>query len=406
MNKRSVDLGLFTVTIALLVIGIFMVFDASYARAGQMKLTGNDSLYFMKRQALFAIVGLGMMFLGMRVPYQKLRKVSLGVLVVSIIGLALVFVPGLGVTVNGATRWIKCPGFQFQPSELAKLGLVLYMASYLTVKGREIRDLRRGFVPALIPLIPIGALVMLEPDMGTTIVLMLTALAMIGVAGAHKRHVIAILLLGLVVGSALILTSNYRKERVMSFRDPFADYYGSGYQVSQSLIALGSGGPLGVGLCESREKLFYLPAEHTDFIFAVLGEEAGLKGTLLVTGLFLLFGARGFKIAGQTKDSFGRLVAAGISVMISGQALLNMCVVTSSVPATGVPLPFISYGGSSLALNLLCAGILLGISKYGSTSVMVEEKSTRAARTKSRKSRSASHGSRVGARPDQITRHL
>jgi len=201
--------------------------------------------------------------------------------------------------------------------------------------------------------------------MGTTIVLMMTGVTMIGVAGGRRRHIVAILALGLVAGSMLILTSNYRRERVMSFRDPFKDYYGSGYQVSQSLIALGSGGPLGVGLCESREKLFYLPAEHTDFIFAVLGEEAGLIGTLIVTGLFLFFGARGFKIAGQTKDSFGRLTAAGLSVMISGQALLNMCVVTSSVPATGVPLPFISYGGSSLAMNLFCAGILLGISKYG-----------------------------------------
>lgn len=365
MNRKSVDLGLFTVTIALLVIGLFMVFDASYARAGQMKLTGNDSLYFMKRQAVFALVGLIAMFLGMRISSQRLRKISVGLLVASIVGLALVFVPGLGVTVNGATRWIKCPGFgRFQPSELAKLGLVLYLATYLTVKGRDIRDLKRGFFPALIPLLPIGALVMKEPDMGTTIVLMLTGLAMVGVAGARKRHIAAVLAFGFLAGSILIMTSNYRKERVMSFRDPFKDYYGSGYQVSQSLIALGSGGLFGVGLCESREKLFYLPAEHTDFIFAVLGEEAGLIGTLFIAGLFLFFGARGFSVACGANESFSRLVAAGLSVMIMGQALLNMCVVTSSVPATGVPLPFISYGGSSLVLNLFSVGILLGISKH------------------------------------------
>lgn len=364
MNRKSVDLGLFTVTIALLVIGLFMVFDASYARAGQMKLTGNDSLFFMKRQAVFAIIGLGAMFLGMRISSQRLRKISVGLLVASIAGLALVFVPGLGVTVNGATRWIKCPGFgRFQPSELAKLGLVLYLAAYLTVKGRDIRDLKRGFLPALIPLLPIGALVMKEPDMGTTIVLVLTGLAMVGIAGARKRHIAAVLALGLLAGSILIMTSNYRKERVMSFLNPFKDYYGSGYQVSRSLIALGSGGLFGVGLCESREKLFYLPAEHTDFIFAVLGEEAGLIGTLFIAGLFLFFGARGFSVANSTRESFSRLVAAGLSVMISGQALLNICVVTSSVPATGVPLPFISYGGSSLALNLFSVGILLGISK-------------------------------------------
>ena len=364
MNRKSVDLGLFTVTIALLVIGIFMVFDASYARAGQTKLTGNDSLYYMKRQAVFALVGLAAMFMGMRIPYQKLRKVSVVLLIISIIGLALVFVPGLGITVNGAARWVKCPGFgRFQPSELAKLGLVLYMAAYLTVKGRDVRDLKRGFITALIPLLPIGALVMIEPDMGTTIVLMLTGLTMIGIAGARKRHIAVVLVLGMIAGSALILTSNYRKERIMSFRDPFKDYYGSGYQVSQSLIALGSGGIFGVGLCESREKLFYLPAEYTDFILAILGEEAGLIGTLVIASLFLFFGARGFSVAYGVKDNFGRLVAAGLSIMISGQALLNICVVTSSVPATGVPLPFISYGGSSLVLNLFSAGILLGISK-------------------------------------------
>jgi len=365
MNRRSVDLGLFTVTIALLVIGIFMVFDASYARAGQMKLTGNDSLYFLKRQAVFALIGLVAMFVGMRIPQQRLCKISVGLLLISIVILTLVFVPGVGVTVNGARRWVKCPLFgQFQPSELAKLGLVLYMAAYLTVKGRDVRDLKHGFITALIPLLPIGVLVMLEPDMGTTIVLMLTGMAMVSAAGARKRHIAAVMAIGLLAGGMLILTSNYRKERIMSFRDPFKDYYGTGYQVSQSLIALGSGGPFGVGICESRGKLFYLPAEHTDFIFAVLGEEAGLVGTLLVAGLFLFFAARGFSIANQTKDGFGRLVAVGLSVMISGQALLNMYVVTSSVPATGVPLPFISYGGSSLALNLFCVGILLGISEY------------------------------------------
>lgn len=216
----------------------------------------------------------------------------------------------------------------------------------------------------MIPLAPIGALVMAEPDMGTTVVLMATALTMIGMAGAKKRHLALVLTVGFVLGTALIFSSPYRKARLMSFCNPFEDYYGSGYQVCQSLIALGSGGVLGVGLCEGREKLFYLPAEHTDFIFAILGEETGLVGTLLIALLFLIFGARGLGIAYRTKDGFGRLLAGGISVMISGQALLNMCVVTSSVPATGVPLPFISYGGSSLVLNLFCVGVLLSVSRY------------------------------------------
>lgn len=358
--KRAPDFWLFTLAIVLLVIGVLMVFDASYARAGER----GDSHYFMKRQVLFALVGLAVMFVAMRIRYWKLRPFALTLLLVSIIGLGLVLV--LGESVNGARRWIRCPGLnlQIQPSEFAKLGLVVYMAASLSAKAREIRDFKRGFLRALIPLVLIGILVMAEPDMGTTVVLMATALIMICMAGARKRHLALVLAIGLLLGTALIFAAPYRKDRLMSFRNPFEDYYGSGYQVSQSLIALGSGGVLGRGFCESREKLFYLPAEHTDFIFAVLGEETGLVGTLAVASLFLLFGARGFSIAYRTKDGFGRLLAGGIAAMISGQALLNMCVVTSSVPATGVPLPFISYGGSSLVLNLVCVGILLNVSKH------------------------------------------
>lgn len=359
--KRSPDFVLFVLTMVLLVIGVFMVFDASYARAG---LKG-DSLYFLKRQGIFAVVGLISMFVGMQIPYWKLRPFAQSLLMISVIGLALVFIPGLGITANGATRWIKCPGFQqFQPSELAKLGLILYMASYLASTGKDIRDFKKGFVWALVPLVPIGVLIMKEPDMGTTIVLTMSAMTMIYMAGAKRRHLGAVIGIGLVLGCGLIFSSHYRTHRVLAFMDPFADYFDTGYQVCRSLTALGSGGPLGVGICEGREKLFYLPAEHTDFIFAVLGEEFGLIGTLVLSGLFLWFGARGFMIAYRTKDIFGRLLAGGITVLISGQALLNMLVVTSSVPATGVPLPFISYGGSSLALNLFCVGILLGISKY------------------------------------------
>jgi cell division protein FtsW len=360
--KRSPDFVLFSLTITLLVIGVFMVFDASYARAAAEH---GDKVYFLKRQGVFAIIGLLALFAGMKIPYWQLRPIATGLLMVSIIGLGMVFIPGLGSSVNGATRWVKCPGFgQFQPSELAKLGLILYLANYLVGVGKDIRDLKKGFFWALVPLAPIGILIMAEPDMGTTIALTGTALTMIFMAGARKRHVAAVLAVGLLLGSLLIVTSHYRRDRMLSFANPFRDYYGTGYQICRSLTALGSGGPLGVGLCEGREKLFYLPEEHTDFIFAVLGEEGGLIGTLLVAGLFLGFGARGFIIAFRTKDSFGRLLAGGISAMISGQALLNMLVVTSSIPATGVPLPFISYGGSSLTLNLFCVGILLGVSKY------------------------------------------
>jgi len=360
-QKRSPDFVLFTLTIVLLVVGVLMVFDASYARAGQ----SGDSYYFLKRQAIYAIVGLLAMFVGMRIPYPKLRPFAPLLLFLSIIGLGLVFVPGLGIRANGALRWVKCPLVQqFQPSELAKLGLVLYLASYLATARRDIRDFKRGFFWALIPLGVIGVLVMAEPDMGTTVVLSAVTLTMTYIAGARKRHVAAVVLIGLVLGTGLIFSSHYRRDRLLSFVNPFKDYRHSGYQVCRSLTALGSGGITGVGLCEGREKLFYLPAEHTDFIFAVLGEEAGLVGTLIIATCFLLFGARGLAVAYRTKDPFGRCLAGGISALISGQALLNMLVVTSSVPATGVPLPFISYGGTSLVLNLFCVGILLSVSKH------------------------------------------
>ncbi len=361
-SKRSPDFVLFVLTVALLVIGVFMVYDASYARAG-VKL--GDSYYFVKRQGMFAALGLAALFGGMNIRYWKTKSLANWFLVASIVGLGLVFVPGLGVNVDGATRWIKFPVLgRFQPSELAKIGLILYMAAYLTSAGKEIRDFKKGFFWVLVPLVPIMGLIMMEPDMGTTIIITMTVMVMIYMSGARTKHMLSIGAVGLLFGGLLIATSPYRLDRVISFLNPFKHYFGEGYQVCRSLIGLGSGGPLGVGLCEGREKLFYLPAQHTDFIFAVWGEETGLWGTLLVSGLFLAFGVKGLMVAHATKDTFGRLLAVGISSLISGQALLNMLVVTSSVPATGVPLPFISYGGSSLILNLFCVGVLLGVSRY------------------------------------------
>lgn len=368
MNSKKIpDMWLFGLAIAFLAIGIFMVYDASYARAGQVSYTGGDSSFFVKRQALFAMIGVIFMFIAMRIKYWKLKNMGFILLLFSIIGLALVFVPGIGVLVNGARRWIHLGPITIQPSEFTKLGLVIYLAALLAEKQHEIRDIKKGLLPALWPLLLIGALIMKQPDMGTTIVLTMAALVMIYMAGARSKHLIVVILVGLVLGSALIFSSPYRTARITNFINPFDDYHGGGYQVCQSLIALGSGGLFGVGLCEGREKLFYLPAEHTDFILATLGEEMGFIGTAALALLFLMFAVRGFRIASNTKDGFGKLLAAGLSALITGQALLNMLVVTSSVPATGVPLPFISYGGSSLALNLLSVGILLNISMYPTT---------------------------------------
>ncbi|MDH7480683.1 MAG: putative lipid II flippase FtsW [Armatimonadota bacterium] len=366
IRKRQVDTLLFLLTIIFLVGGILLVFDASYATAGQAKYTGGDSFYFFKRQAVFAVAGLIVLLITSHIPYWKLRGLAPTLLFISIFGLVAVFIPGLGIEVNGASRWIGIKGspIQIQPSELTKIALVLFLAVYLSNKKTDIRRFKEGLIIPIALMGITGILIMAEPDMGTAIIICGTWFAMLFMAGARKKHLLVIFLAGVILGSLLIIIEPYRLARVTSFRNPFADYYGSGYQVCRSLIALGSGGIRGVGLCEGREKCFYLPAEHTDFILATLGEELGLIGTLSLAGLFLIFGLRGLAIAYRTKENFGKLLAAGISILICGQALLNMLVVTSSVPATGVPLPFISYGGSSLVLNLFGVGILLGISKY------------------------------------------
>lgn len=363
-KNRAPDIWLFVITVALLSIGVVMVMDASYARAGQAQFTGGDSYYYVKRQALFAAVGLLAMFVMQRVRFWRLKPFASGLLIISFVGLVAVLIPSIGHMANGARRWIVVGPVSFQPAEFAKLALALYLATLLTSRKYDIRDLWSGIAPALLPLCVIAALIMLEPDMGTAIVTCATALVLIYVAGARPRHLAAILTAGFVAGVALIIKEPYRWERVEAWFNPFAYYHGSGYQVCRSLIAIGSGGPIGLGFCDGREKVFYLPAEHTDFIFAVLGEEAGLLGTLIVAGLFMLFAVRGFRIARRTKDKFGKFLAVGITGLIAGQALLNMYVVTSLAPATGVPLPFISYGGSSLVLNLMCVGILLGISQF------------------------------------------
>ncbi|MHB0913021.1 MAG: putative lipid II flippase FtsW [Armatimonadota bacterium] len=370
-KMKQADFGLFATTIALLVIGLFMVYDSSYAVAGQ--INGNPRFFFF-RQAGFAVVGLLAMFAVMHIPYWRWKPFATTFLAISVIGLVLVMVPGIGKAANGARRWIDVGALQIQPSEFAKLALVIYLASVMSAKKREMRDWKEGLLPLAVPVGLVGGLVVIE-DLGTAVVTVGTAFAMLFIAGARKRHLFAVLGGIVPLGIFFVLREPYRLKRIIAFLDPFKDYHGIGYQVCQSLIALGSGGPLGKGICEGRQKLFYLPAQHTDFIFAVLGEEFGLIGTLVIAALFLHLAYRGIRIAKQTRDGFGKLLVAGIATLIAGQALLNMLVVTSTVPATGVPLPFISYGGSSLALNLVCIGVMLSVSRYPKNAESYDEDS-------------------------------
>jgi len=371
-ENRKVDLGLFCATMLLLVVGIFMVYDASYAVAGQMN---KNPAFFRNRQAISAFIGLAMMFSAMKFPYWRLKKYSTILLVISIVGLLLVFAPHIGKAANGKTRWIAFGPVQIQPSEFAKLCLVTYIAAFFSARNINIRDWKTGLMPLALPIGVVGILIVKE-DMGTAIVLMVTALGMVYAAGARTSHVLSIISGAAVVGVGFVLAESYRCHRIMAFLDPFKDYHGIGYQICQSLIALGSGGVFGMGICEGRQKLFYLPAGHTDFIYAVFGQETGLIGSSLLALAFLFFAYRGFVIARKTRDPFGRFLAVGLSTLIGAQAVLHMLVDTAFVPATGVPLPFISYGGSSLALNLLSVGVLLSISKYPKSSETYEHESS------------------------------
>lgn len=360
MQKKTPDMRIFILTLLLLVIGLLMVYDASYARASHE--LHHDSMKYMKLQSRYAVLGILFMFAAMRIPYWKYRPYTGWLVGIAIVGLLLVFTP-LGHAANGAKRWLDFRVTRVQPSEIAKLCMVIYVAFVLAAKKSLVRDWREIAVPIGVPVGAVGLLIVKE-DMGTAIVFIATMFVMLFMAGARARHLLTVAGGFVVLGLFLAFSKPYRAERMMTFVDPFKDSKHTGYQVCQSLIAVGSGGVRGMGFCEGRQKLFYLPEEYTDFIFAVLGQEWGLIGTLSMTALFLMFGYFGLSIARKTKEGFGRLIAGGISILISGQALLNMLVVTSSVPATGVPLPFISYGGSSLIINLICVGVLLGVSQY------------------------------------------
>ena len=365
MPKRDTppDWWLLTTCLGLLFLGVFIVFDASYPRAGQAASTGRDMLFYLKRQALWAGLALGALALGMRLSYWRLRNWWGVLTVVSVVLLVVVLIPGIGIQVNGARRWLGVGQARFQPSELAKIALVVFLASYGARRRSAIRDPIHGLGPALGVMAVLGALVAYQ-DLGTAVSMVFTGFLLVYMAGARKRHLAVLLLAGAFCFGVFVLHKRSRRERVTAFMNPFAEksYHGAGYQPAHSLIALGSGGWTGSGIGLGRQKFLYLPAEHTDYIFSTIGEEMGLAGTICVLAAFVLLVIRGITIAHRTRDRFGSLLAAGLTSMIGVQALMNVAVVTSSVPATGVPLPFISYGGSSLLFVTLAVGMILNVS--------------------------------------------
>jgi cell division protein FtsW len=349
------------VTIAgLLLFGLVMVYSASVVTAYTVY---RSQFYFLLKQLLSAGIGLGAMFVLMRLDYHVLRVFSVPGLVLAVVLLAAVLIPGIGSEVYGAQRWIPLGSFQLQPSELAKLALIVYVAHWLTTKREQVSDFSYGLVPFAVLMGIVVGLLMKQPDMGTTTVIVTTAVAVFFAAGASLLHLSLLGAVGAIAFAALVRVAPYRMERVLAFVDPWGNPLRTGYHVVQSLLAFGAGGVTGVGLGVGRQKFMYLPFPHTDSIFAVVGEELGLIGSTAVVLAFVLFTYRGLRIAWYAPDQFGRLLAVGVTCGIAFQAMVNMAVLTSSVPFTGITLPLISYGGSSLISTLASCGILLNVSR-------------------------------------------
>lgn len=363
-KRRDQPAGLMMVsTGALVLLGLIMILSASSVSSFA---TYGSSFLFFNKQLLWAGIGLAGFVFFSRFDYRKLR--GKGYVLLPAVGVLLVavLIPGIGIAAGGSARWIGAGSLAFQPSELAKLALVLFLADVFSrKKEKTLQDIRHTLLP-FAPVVGILALlVMMQPDMGTTLLLGSIAVGMLFIAGAPLRFIVPIAAAGLGAASAAALSADYRRERVLAFMDPWADPLNTGYHTIQSLIALGSGGWFGVGLGASRQKWSYIPNAHTDFIYAILGEEMGLLGTLTVLGLFAFIVYLGIRTARGARDRFGMFVAAGITIWIGVQAMVNMGAVTATMPITGVPLPLVSFGGSSLVVSLVAMGILTNIAKQG-----------------------------------------
>jgi cell division protein FtsW len=366
-RKLAPDKWLFAATVGLALFGVVMVYSASAMLA--QKENGNEFHYVVK-QGVWVAIGFVVMLLMMQFNYQQLksRRVVYGLLFVSTIALFSVFAFS---STNGAHRWIKLPWFSIQPSELSKLTLAIFLAYFLEKRAGEEGDFWRTFIPCGIVTGWLAVLTVVEPDLGTALMLALIFAVVIYTAGARLVHLGLAAAPALVGVVGLLIFVPWRMQRLSTFLDPWADPQGSGFQVVQSLIAVGSGGPNGLGFAQGKQKMLFLPFAHSDFIFAVVGEELGLVGGLAVIAIFGLFLWRGVRTALLAPDRFGMLLSFGIVSMIVAQALFNMSVVLSLVPTKGIPLPFISYGGSSLVPTLAAVGILLNVSQHASGSIDV-----------------------------------
>ncbi|HYB73321.1 MAG TPA: putative lipid II flippase FtsW [Candidatus Sulfotelmatobacter sp.] len=359
-ERAGYDRMLAVVALALVGFGVVMVYSASAIRAQERF---GDPLLFLKRQALWALLGLAGMQWALRLDYRRLQRWTPAAVVVALGLLGAVLIPHVGVRVNGARRWIRLLGVSFQPAEFSKLALIFFLASYYARRADKLRSLVDGFLPPLMVTALFAGLVILQPNFGTAVILLLLAGILGFVGGARIGHIAVALGCGVPLLCALMLSTPHVRTRLVALLDPARASSRAVYQVTQSFYALGPGGLLGRGLGDSMQKLFYLPEPHTDFIFAIVGEELGFLGAAAVVSVYGLFLWRGTRIALRAPDAFGGYLAMGITGGIVGQAAINMGVVLGLLPTTGVPLPFLSFGGSSLFFTLTSVGVLLSISQ-------------------------------------------
>ena len=359
-SEKQYDPVIFISVILLIGLGLIMVYSSSAAIAYQKF---NDPYYFLKRQISWIIIGGALMALFMRLDYHTIQKFTYPALILTMFLLVLVLFPQFGKKVGGAQRWLHIGSFTFQPSELAKFTLILYVVHSLVKKQERIKDFFYGYLPNLIVLGFFSVLFLLQPDLGTTIILITVVFILFFTAGIRFNYLFYSVVMLLPAMCAAILSSEYQKNRIISFLDPEKDPLGKGYQIIQSFMAFSRGNTFGMGLGEGRQKLFFLPEPHTDFIFSIIGEELGFAGTVIVVLLFLVIIWRGIQTAIKSSDLYGTYLSLGLTSLIGVQAMVNLAVAVGLLPTKGLTLPFVSLGGSSLVVSMICAGVLLNISK-------------------------------------------
>jgi cell division protein FtsW len=357
--EKKPDIILLLVTLILVTIGTVMVYSSSSILAMERF---KDGQYFLKKQMFFVVLGLGMMVLMTKISFDQLRKWAYPGMLLSVVLLSVLLIPHVGIRAGGATRWLRMGIFSFQVTEMVKIAMVLFLAHLLTRKINHVKEFKRGvLIPLSVTLLVVG-LIVLEPDFGTAVIITTILMLMLYLSGCRILHIAGLAALFAPVGLWLIFHKSYRLERLMSFLDPWKDPKHAGFQIIQSLLSFGSGGTFGVGLGDGMQKLFYLPEPHTDFILSIIAEESGFIGVAFVILFFVLFIIRGFLISFKAPDLFSTLLAAGLTMVISLEAFINIAGVMGLIPLKGLALPFISYGGTSLIMSLTAVGILLNIS--------------------------------------------